>query len=86
MGRKDENIGGRKGFENQAGGLATIEQRHRHVHQNHGRPQFCDHVDRLAPVCRFAHHFKIVLEFENSSILLGHHPVVIHQQYADAFH
>jgi hypothetical protein len=84
--RENEYSGVGDGFENLTGGFQTIEQRHRDVHQHHGGAKFFDHGDRLAAVFRFADHFEVVFQLQQSCETLTHDRVVFGQQNSDSFH
>ena len=77
--REHEHLGGGEGFEQLAGGCQTIEQRHRDVHQDHVGTKLSGQRDRLPSVLRFAHHFKILFEFEHFAKSLAHNHVVFRQ-------
>ena len=83
---ENDHFGGGNGFENLAGGLQTIEQGHRDVHQHYGGTKFFGQRDRLAAILRFADHLNIVFQFQHLAKTLAHDRVVFSQENSDSFH
>ena len=72
-----KHFGGGGGFENLAGGLQTVEQRHGHVHQHQRGTKLFGQGDRFMAIFRFADHFKVSFEFQNFSEFLTDDPLVV---------